>query len=92
MIQYLVDKGANLGAYDLGKKNDGAFGASVEPLIELCRTELEQVGGPLFDGFRTEAPATARAKESATHDSSIGEAPGQVVSPETAAVGQTTNG
>ena len=29
MIQYLVDKGANLAAYDLGKKNDGAFGASV---------------------------------------------------------------
>jgi ankyrin len=35
MIQYLVDKGANLGAYDLGKKNDGAFGASVEPLMPI---------------------------------------------------------
>jgi ankyrin len=35
IIQYLVDKGANLGAYDLGKKNDGAFGASVEPLMPV---------------------------------------------------------
>lgn len=35
MIQYLVDKGADLRAYDLGKKNDGAFGASVEPLMPL---------------------------------------------------------
>ena len=35
IIQYLVDKGANLGAYDLGKKNDGAFGASVEPLLPV---------------------------------------------------------
>jgi uncharacterized protein len=35
MIQYLVDKGANLAAYDLGKKNDGAFGASVEPLMPV---------------------------------------------------------
>ncbi len=35
VIQYLVDKGADLGAYDLGKKNDGAFGASVEPLMPL---------------------------------------------------------
>jgi hypothetical protein len=35
MIQYLVDKGADLGAYDLGKKNDGAFGASVEPLMPI---------------------------------------------------------
>ena len=35
MIQYLVDKGANLAAYDLGKKNDGAFGASVEPLLPV---------------------------------------------------------
>ena len=35
MIQYLVDKGADLKAYDLGKKNDGAFGASVEPLMPL---------------------------------------------------------
>ena len=28
IIQYLIDMGANLGAYDFGKKNDGAFGAS----------------------------------------------------------------
>ena len=35
IIQYLVDQGANLGAYDLGKKNDGAFGASVEPLMPI---------------------------------------------------------
>src|SRR4029077_11036069 len=35
IIQYLVDSGADLGAYDLGKKNDGAFGASVEPLMPI---------------------------------------------------------
>jgi ankyrin repeat protein len=35
IIQYLVDKKADLGAYDLGKKNDGAFGASVEPLMPV---------------------------------------------------------
>ena len=35
IIHYLVDKGADLGAYDLGKKNDGAFGASVEPLLPV---------------------------------------------------------
>jgi ankyrin len=35
IIQFLVDKGADLGAYDLGKKNDGAFGASVEPLMPV---------------------------------------------------------
>jgi ankyrin repeat protein len=35
IIQYLLDKGANLAAYDLGKKNDGAFGASVEPLMPV---------------------------------------------------------
>src|SRR5262249_38702264 len=35
VIQYLVDMGADLGAYDLGKKNDGAFGASVEPLMPV---------------------------------------------------------
>jgi len=35
IIQYLVDQGANLAAYDLGKKNDGAFGASVEPLMPI---------------------------------------------------------
>lgn len=35
IIQFLVDHGADLGAYDLGKKNDGAFGASVEPLMPV---------------------------------------------------------
>jgi ankyrin repeat protein len=35
IIQYLVDSGADLGAFDLGKKNDGAFGASVEPLMPI---------------------------------------------------------
>jgi ankyrin repeat protein len=35
IIQYLIDKGADLGAHDLGKKNDGAFGASVEPLMPI---------------------------------------------------------
>ena len=35
VIQYLVDRGADLAAYDLGKKNDGAFGASVEPLMPV---------------------------------------------------------
>jgi hypothetical protein len=35
IIQYLADKGADLGAFDLGKKNDGAFGASVEPLMPV---------------------------------------------------------
>jgi ankyrin len=35
IIQYLVDKGADLGAYDLGKKNDGAFGSSIEPLMPI---------------------------------------------------------
>ncbi len=35
IIQYLVDQGADLGAYDLGKKNDGIFGASIEPLMPI---------------------------------------------------------
>jgi ankyrin repeat protein len=35
VIQYLVDRGADLGAYDLGKKNDGAFGSSIEPLMPV---------------------------------------------------------
>ena len=35
MIQYLIDVGADLGAHDLGKKNDGAFGSSVEPLMPI---------------------------------------------------------
>ena len=35
VIQYLIDAGADLGAHDLGKKNDGAFGSSVEPLMPI---------------------------------------------------------
>jgi ankyrin repeat protein len=35
IVQYLVDQGADLGAYDLGKKLDGAFMASVEPLMPV---------------------------------------------------------
>ena len=35
IIQYLVDRGADLGAHDLGKKNDGAFGGSIEPLMPI---------------------------------------------------------
>ena len=35
VIQYLVDKGADLGAHDLGKKNDGQFGSSNEPLMPI---------------------------------------------------------
>src|SRR5678816_2307055 len=35
VIQYLIDKGADLAAFDLGKKNDGSFGSSVEPLMPL---------------------------------------------------------
>jgi ankyrin repeat protein len=35
IVQYLIDKGADLDAHDLGKKNDGAFGASTEPLEAL---------------------------------------------------------
>jgi ankyrin repeat protein len=35
LIQYLIDKGADLGAHDLGKKNDGQFGSSVEPLMPI---------------------------------------------------------
>ena len=35
IIQYLIDHGADLGAYDLGKKNDGQFGASIEPLMPI---------------------------------------------------------
>jgi Ankyrin repeats (3 copies) len=35
IVQYLIDKGADLGAYDLGKKNDGNFGSSIEPLMPL---------------------------------------------------------
>ena len=35
IIQYLIDHNADLGDYDLGKKNDGAFGASIEPLMPI---------------------------------------------------------
>jgi ankyrin repeat protein len=35
MIQYLVDQGADLAARDLGKKNDGVFGGSIEPLMPI---------------------------------------------------------
>jgi uncharacterized protein len=35
LIQYLVDVGADLAAHDLGKKNDGQFGSSVEPLMPI---------------------------------------------------------
>jgi uncharacterized protein len=35
IIQYLIDQGADLAAYDLGKKNDGQFGASIEPLMPI---------------------------------------------------------
>jgi hypothetical protein len=35
IVGYLIDKGADLGAYDLGKKNDGSFGSSVEPLMPI---------------------------------------------------------
>jgi len=35
IIQYLIDKCADLGAYDLGKKNDGSFGSSIEPLMPI---------------------------------------------------------
>jgi ankyrin repeat protein len=35
VIQYLIDAGADLSAHDLGKKNDGAFGSSNEPLMPI---------------------------------------------------------
>jgi hypothetical protein len=35
LVQYLVDKGADLGAHDLGKRLDGAFMSSVEPLMPV---------------------------------------------------------
>ena len=35
IVRYLIDKGADLGAHDLGKKNDGNFGSSVEPLMPI---------------------------------------------------------
>jgi len=35
IIQYLIAAGADLSAHDLGKKNDGAFGSSNEPLMPI---------------------------------------------------------
>jgi ankyrin repeat protein len=35
IVKFLVDRGADLGAYDLGKRLDGAFMASVEPLMPV---------------------------------------------------------
>jgi uncharacterized protein len=35
IVQYLIDEGADVAAHDLGKKNDGAFGSSIEPLMPL---------------------------------------------------------
>jgi ankyrin repeat protein len=35
IIQYLIEAGADLGAHDLGKKNDGQFGSSNEPLMPI---------------------------------------------------------
>ncbi|HEY6507681.1 MAG TPA: ankyrin repeat domain-containing protein [Vicinamibacterales bacterium] len=35
VIQYLIDAGADLAAHDLGKKNDGQFGSSNEPLMPI---------------------------------------------------------
>jgi hypothetical protein len=35
IVEYLVSVGADLSAHDLGKKNDGAFGASNEPLMAV---------------------------------------------------------
>jgi ankyrin repeat protein len=35
IIQYLIDQGADLAAHDLGKKNDGQFGSSIEPLMPV---------------------------------------------------------
>jgi uncharacterized protein len=35
VVKYLIAQGADLAAHDLGKKNDGAFGSSVEPLMPI---------------------------------------------------------
>ena len=35
IVRYLIEKVADLGAHDLGKKNDGAFGSSIEPLMPI---------------------------------------------------------
>jgi ankyrin repeat protein len=35
VIQFLIEAGADLSAHDLGKKNDGQFGSSNEPLMPI---------------------------------------------------------
>jgi ankyrin repeat protein len=35
VVKYLVERGADLNAHDLGKKNDGQFGSSIEPLMPI---------------------------------------------------------
>jgi ankyrin repeat protein len=35
IIEFLINAGADLSAHDLGKKNDGAFGSSNEPLMPI---------------------------------------------------------
>jgi len=35
IVKYLIAQGADLAAHDLGKKNDGSFGSSVEPLMPV---------------------------------------------------------
>jgi hypothetical protein len=35
IVRYLIAQGADLAAHDLGKKNDGNFGSSVEPLMPI---------------------------------------------------------
>lgn len=35
VVQYLLDRGADPAAHDLGKKNDGSFGSSIEPLMPI---------------------------------------------------------
>ena len=35
IIQFLIEAGADLSAHDLGKKNDGQFGSSNEPLMPI---------------------------------------------------------
>jgi ankyrin repeat protein len=35
IVKFLIERGADLSAHDLGKKNDGAFGSSVEPLMPI---------------------------------------------------------
>jgi hypothetical protein len=35
IVKYLIEQGADMGAHDLGTKNDGSFGASTEPLMPI---------------------------------------------------------